>query len=68
MYCKLFNDNPQNVNVLPSEPWKIPPAQMTENANARPVIPEPNVTNVTMDTLKDPMEVVKNVIVNLLDR
>ena len=66
MYCE-FNDTPQNVNVLPLELWKIPHAPMLESVNAKLVIPEPNVTNVTMDTLKDQMEVVKNVIVHLLD-
>ena len=35
--------------------------------HANPVTLEQNVRNVLMDTLNDQMEVVKNVIVNLLD-
>ena len=41
---------------------------MLENVNANLVILDPNVTNVMMDTLKDLMEVVKSVIVHLLDQ
>ena len=63
-----YNYNPQNVNVLPMEPWQTLLAQMMENVHhANPVTLEQNVKNVLMDTLNDQMEVVKSVIVNLLD-
>ena len=58
---------PQNVNVLAMEPWRIPLVPMMENVHhANLVILEQNVMNAMMDTLKDPMEVVKSVIVHLL--
>ena len=63
-----LNCNPQNVNVFPLEPWKILLAQMMGNVHhANPVTLEQNVRNVLMDTLNDQMEVVKSVIVNVLD-
>ena len=54
---------------LANKSLKITKDENSSNSkgNAKLVIPEPNVTNVTMDTLKDQMEVVKNVIVLLLD-
>ena len=67
-HVKYFNRNPQIVNVLPLEPCQTLLAQMMENVyHANPVIVEQNVRNVLMDTLNDQMEVVKSVIVNLLD-
>ena len=41
---------------------------MLENVNANLVILDPNVMIVMMDTTKDQMEVVKSVIVHLLDQ
>ena len=59
---------PQNVNVLALEPWRIPLVPMMENVHhANLVILEQNVMNAMTDTLKDLMEVVKSVIVHLLD-
>ena len=56
------------MNVLPLEPCQTLVAQMMENVHhANPAILEQNVRNVLMDTLNDQMEVVKSVIVNLLD-
>ena len=56
------------MNVLPLEPCQTLLAQMMENVHhANPVTLEQNVRNVLMDTLNDQMEVVKSVIVNLLD-
>ena len=63
-----YNYNPQNVNVLPMEPWQTLLAQMMGNVHhANRVTLEQNVRNVLMDTLNDQMEVVKNVNVHLLD-
>ena len=65
---KYFNRNPQIVNVLPLEPCQTLLAQMMENVyHANPVIVEQNVRNVLMDTLDNQMDVVKHVIVHLLD-
>ena len=67
-HVKYFNYNPQIVNVLPLEPWQTLLAQMMENVyHANPVIVEQNVRNVLMDTLDNQMDVVKRVIVHLLD-
>ena len=49
------------------EPWRIPLVPMMGNVHhANLVILEQNVMNAMMDTLKEPMEVVKSVIVHLL--
>ena len=49
------------------EPWRIPLVPMMGNVHhANLVILEQNVMNAKMDTLKEPMEVVKSVIVHLL--
>ena len=67
-HVKYFNRNPQIVNVLPLEPCQTLLAQMMENVyHANPVIVEQNVRNVLMDTLDNQMDVVKRVIVHLLD-
>ena len=67
-HVKCFNRNPQIVNVLPLEPCQTLLAQMMENVyHANPVIVEQNVRNVLMDTLDNQMDVVKRVIVHLLD-
>ena len=56
------------MNVLPLEPCQTLVAQMMENVHhAILATLDQNVTNVLRATLKDQMEVVKNVVVQVLD-